>query len=154
MGPWEEALMGREGSKDGQSKGGRRWCTQPPWRGPVSATQHLFLCEEQRVTYHHANVIQRGLPAAAVEDNWVPSIALLGSHRTRGLWASPWLSPWRLALTLKKMLWVKSQKAPLLSPQAIVLCDSWERPGPLYENDSTSASSSAQPRESLFHKLD
>lgn len=47
LGPWEKALVGREGSKDGQSKGGRRWCTWPPWRGPVSATQHLFLCEEQ-----------------------------------------------------------------------------------------------------------
>lgn len=78
MGPWEESPVDREGSKDGPSKGGRRWwCGLVTWRGPLSATKNLYLCEEKCSHIAPGKWDQRELPTATVEDNWVPSTALL-----------------------------------------------------------------------------
>lgn len=83
MGPWEEARRGREGSRDSHSKGGRRW------RGPSTAIQHLFLCEEQSLTFHRAKVIQRGVTSCHCREQLGTLHSALQPLREHGgAWAS------------------------------------------------------------------
>lgn len=82
------------------------------------------ICARNRVTFLQANVIQKGCPAAPVEDRWEPSTELLqllrGSRQSLGLLQE---SPLRFVLTLKKLLQVKSQEPSFPPLQATVLPD-------------------------------
>lgn len=105
---------------------------------PTERNPQPILPKEQRiVTFHQANGIQRELPAAPREDNWVPSTVLL-----RPLWGQgnpgP-LSGVSLEVGLDAKIAASGEITGILlpSPTGTVLSDHWDRPGSLYDSDST-----------------
>lgn len=129
--------MDKERSKDGPSKGGRRWwCGLVTQRGPLSTTENLHLCEERVVTLHQAN----GIKGAAS----CHCTGLLGALYSTSVTSQGTQRPGpshrdslEVGLDSKEAASGEITGTSFLSQQVLVLPDPWERPGLPQESEST-----------------
>lgn len=124
----------------------------PPREAP-GVQANAYSCARNRVTFHKANVLQRGCSAVVVGDDQVSSPGLLQHLRATRSLILLGESPLRFALALRQLLQVHSQK-PLPSPAGKSHAQPLERSLASYKKLVLPLEFlSGQPRESFLCRL-